>query len=77
MVINRTTGGATVISAIESDITSIDNTNYAGRMKLKTAQAGSLATQITIGDPNIEMNFPLEVNVAGDVGFQHGHDVAQ
>ncbi len=71
MVVNRTTGGATIIGAIESAITNIDNTNYTGKMLFKTASGGSLTTMIEIGNPNIVLSRPLSVDVGGDVGIDY------
>ena len=68
---NRTTGGSTNIIAMNGVITSIDNTNYAARLDLRTAQAGALTTQASIGGPNIQFNLPIDVNVGGDVGFNY------
>jgi hypothetical protein len=68
---NRTTGGSTNIVAINGVITSIDNTNYAARIDLRTAQAGALTTQLTVGGPILQSNLPLDLNVGGDVGINY------
>jgi len=70
-VVNRTTGGATVIGSIESSITNIDNSNYSGKMLFKTATNGPAETIMEIGDPNIKLNRPLSVDIAGDVGISY------
>jgi hypothetical protein len=68
---NRTTGGSTQFTSLESVVTSIDNTYYSGKLNMKIASNGSLVTMMEIGNPNIVMNRPLEVNVAGDTGISY------
>jgi len=70
-IANRTTGGVTEFGRIDSLITNIDNTYYSGAMRFKIAANGSLDTVMEMGNPNIVMNRPLEVNVAGDVGIAY------
>jgi len=70
-IANRTTGGVTEFGRIDSLITSIDNTYYSGAMRFKIAANGALETVMEMGNPNIVMNRPLEVNVAGDTGINY------
>jgi len=70
-IANRTAGGATEFGRIDSLITNIDNTYYSGALRFKIASNGTLETLMEVGNPNIVMNRPLEVNVAGDVGIDY------
>ena len=68
---NRTTGGSTNYASIAGEITSIDNTNFAGKLDFKTAANGTLETILSIGNPNVQINRPLSVAVGGDVGIDY------
>ena len=71
IVLNRTTGGATIMGTIEGTALSIDNTYYSGKLDIKTASDGVLTTMIEIGNPNIVFNRPISVNTGGDVGMDY------
>jgi len=70
-IMNRTTGGATEYSRVDSQATSIDNTYFSGMMRFKIAANGSLDTVMEMGNPNVVINRPLQVNVAGDTGISY------
>ena len=71
IVLNRTTGGATIMGTIEGTALSIDNTYYSGKLDIKTASDGVFTTMIEIGNPNIVFNRPISVNTGGDVGMDY------
>jgi len=69
--LNKSGDVSTQFAGIGFTTTSVDSTNYAGKIDIKTASNGSLTTQMEIGNPNIVMNRPLSVNVSGDVGLSY------
>ena len=67
----RTSTGTTQFTSLESVVTSIDDSNYSGKLNMKVASNGSLVTMIEVGNPNVVINRPLEVNVAGNTGISY------
>ncbi|MBU4539600.1 MAG: hypothetical protein KJ689_13560, partial [Bacteroidetes bacterium] len=67
----RTTSGTTQFTSLESVVTSADATYWSGKLNMKVASNGELVTMMEIGNPNIVLNRPLEVNVAGDTGISY------
>ena len=68
---NRTSSGTTQYTSLESVVTSIDNTYWSGKLNMKVASNGSLVTMIEVGNPNVVINRPLQVNVAGNTGMSY------
>ena len=69
--LNKTGGLVANFGEIVGFATSIDATNYSGALQFKIASNGSLDTIAEFGNPNIVLNRPLEVNVAGDTGISY------
>jgi len=70
--INNITGGtATTFGEIVSLATGIGATNYSGALQFRIAANGTLETVAEFGNPNIVLNRPLQVNVAGDTGISY------
>lgn len=70
-IANRTTGGATEFGRIDMLATGIGDTDYSGAFQFKIAANGLLETVAEFGNPNIVLNRPLQVNVAGDTGISY------
>ncbi|UMX47940.1 MAG: NYN domain-containing protein [Candidatus Nealsonbacteria bacterium DGGOD1a] len=70
-IANRTTGGATEFGRIDMLATGIGDTDYSGALQFKIAANGALETVAEFGNPNIVLNRPLQVNVAGDTGISY------
>jgi len=61
----------TQFTSLESVVTSADAAYYSGKLNINVRSNGTLTTMMEIGNPNIVLNRPLEVNVAGDTGISY------